>query len=48
MNGSDPAFFRALADMIDAGEPCATAQIVRVAKFRIEVRSTNNGGLPSP
>lgn len=30
MNGSDPDFFRALADRLQAGESCATAQIVRV------------------
>ncbi|MCC6623016.1 MAG: XdhC family protein [Deltaproteobacteria bacterium] len=30
MSTSDPAFFRRLAELAAAGEPCATAQIVRV------------------
>ncbi|MFO0749431.1 MAG: XdhC/CoxI family protein [Myxococcota bacterium] len=30
MNGSDPAFFRELATLLERGEACATAQIVRV------------------
>lgn len=30
MNGSDPAFFRRLAELVASGQPCATAQIVRV------------------
>jgi len=30
MNGTDPAFFRRLAELVEAGEPCATAQIIRV------------------
>lgn len=31
MNGTDPAFFRRLAELVEAGEPCATAQIVRAS-----------------
>lgn len=30
MMGAEPSFFRRLADLVDAGAPCATAQIVRV------------------
>jgi len=30
MNGTDPAFYRRLAELVEAGEPCATAQIIRV------------------
>lgn len=30
MDGTDPAFFRRLAELVEAGHPCATAQIVRV------------------
>jgi xanthine dehydrogenase accessory factor len=30
MHASDPALYRRLADLVEAGRPCATAQIVRV------------------
>ncbi len=30
MQGTDPAFFRRLAELVEAGQACATAQIVRV------------------
>lgn len=30
MRASDPALYRRLAELVEAGEPCATAQIVRV------------------
>lgn len=30
MSGTDPTFFRRLAELVEAGQPCATAQIVRV------------------